>query len=133
MNFNRVIVTGYLGNDPEQRGSGDNRPTNFSIAVTDRWKDAAGEKQERTNWFNVVAWNGLGDTAVQHIKKGSHVLVEGSLRTNEWEDKESGEKRSRIEIVATSIVFLNKKPDEQTEFPRAATAPARRKTDRSKP
>lgn len=113
-NFNRVILAGHLGQDPETKDTG---PTRFSIAVNDRWKDGAGEKQERTNWFNVVAWNGIADSA-KMLQKGQAVLIEGSLRVNEWEDKDTKEKRSRVEIVASSIVFLSPKPAEQTSFPR---------------
>lgn len=63
-NMNKVIVSGYLGGNPEQKGSGENRPTTFSIAVTDRWKDEKDEKQERVNWLYVVAWNGQGTSAL---------------------------------------------------------------------
>jgi single-strand DNA-binding protein len=122
-NFNRVIIAGHLGQDPETKDSG---PTRFSIAVNDRWKDAAGEKQERTNWFNVVAWNGVGDSA-KKLHKGQAVLIEGSLRENQWEDKESKEKRTRVEIVASSIVFLSPKPAEQTELLPGATPIASRR------
>jgi len=124
-NFNRVIIAGHLGGDPESRESG---PTRFSIAVADRWKDGNGEKQERTNWFQVAAWNGVADSA-KKLRKGSAVLIEGSLRLNEWEDRETGEKRSRVEIVASSIVFLSKKAPEQTDLEPAATpSSSRRKT-----
>ena len=111
-NFNRVIVAGHLGGDPETKEGG---PTHFSIAVNDRWKDASGEKQERTNWFHVVAWNGLADSA-RKLHKGSAVLIEGSLRENTWTDQESQQKRSRVEIVASSIVFLSPAPAQQTEL-----------------
>lgn len=129
-NFNRVIITGYLGQDPETRSvSTESSVTTFSIAVTDRWKDNAGEKQERVNWFNVAAWNGLGENAATNLKKGAHVLIEGSLRVNEWDDKESGQKRSRVEIVASDIKYLTRKKaeDSQQAFPPAsAPKPARR-------
>lgn len=111
-NLNKVIVTGYLGKDPETAPAGATTVTKFSLAVTDRWKDAAGEKQERTNWLYVVVWNGNGENASQYLHKGSHVLIEGSLRTSEWEDKESGQKRWKTEIHASQVIFLEKKPDE---------------------
>jgi single-strand DNA-binding protein len=129
-NFNRVIVAGHLGADPETKGDG---PTRFSIAVTDRWKDADDQKQERTNWFQVIAWNGIAESA-RMLHKGSAVLIEGSLRQNEWIDEDTQQKRSRVEIVAERIVFLSPKPAEQTTFPRDATpGAAPRKTDRKKP
>jgi single-strand DNA-binding protein len=110
--LNRVILTGYLGKDPEVQPAGATTVTKFSVAVTDRWKDGAGEKQERTNWLNVVVWNGNGENVAQYLKKGSHVLVEGSLRVSEWDDKESGQKRWRTEVHASQIIFLDKKPEE---------------------
>jgi single-strand DNA-binding protein len=116
-NFNRVIIAGHLGQDPETKEGG---PTRFSIAVNDRWKDGEGQKQERTNWFTVVAWNGVADSA-RKLHKGQAVLIEGSLRENQWTDDETQQKRSRVEIVAASIVFLSPKPAEQTEFPAAPT------------
>lgn len=111
-NLNRVILTGYLGKDPEIQPAGATTVTKFSVAVTDRWKDGAGEKQERTNWLNVVVWNGNGENVAQYLKKGSHVLIEGSLRVSEWDDKESGQKRSRTEVHASQVIFLDKKPEE---------------------
>jgi single-strand DNA-binding protein len=111
-NLNRVILTGYLGKDPETAPAAATTVTKFSLAVTDRWKDAAGEKQERTNWLNVVVWNGNGENVAQYLKKGSHVLIEGSLRTSEWDDKETGQKRWKTEIHASQVIFLDKKAEE---------------------
>jgi single-strand DNA-binding protein len=111
-NLNRVILTGYLGKDPETQPAGATTVTKFSVAVTDRWKDGAGEKQERTNWLSIVVWNGNGENVAQYLKKGSHVLVEGSLRVSEWDDKESGQKRWRTEVHASQVIFLDKKPEE---------------------
>jgi single stranded DNA-binding protein len=103
-NLNRVILTGYLGKDPEIQPAGATTVTKFSVAVTDRWKDGAGEKQERTNWINIVVWNGNGENVAQYLKKGSHVLVEGSLRVSEWDDKESGQKRWKTEVHASHVI-----------------------------
>lgn len=110
-NLNRVIVTGHLGKDPETTPAGDTTVTKFSLGINDRWKNAAGEKQERTNWVNVTTFNGAGESLMQYLKSGSHVLVEGSLRTSEWTDKESGQKRWGFEIIATQVIFLEKKPE----------------------
>jgi single-strand DNA-binding protein len=120
-NLNRVIVTGYLGKDPETQAAGATTVTKFSVAVTDRWKDGNGEKQERTNWINVVVWNGNGENVAQYLKKGSHVLIEGSLRVSEWDDKDSGQKRWRTEVHASQVIFLDKKP-EDTQAPLPATS-----------
>ena len=111
-NLNRVILTGYLGKDPETQAAGATTVTKFSVAVTDRWKDGSGEKQERTNWLNIVVWNGNGENVAQYLKKGSHVLIEGSLRVSEWDDKDSGQKRWRTEVHASQVIFLDKKPED---------------------
>lgn len=123
MNLNRVFLSGNLGKDPERDNGG---PAKFSLAVNDRWKDDKGEKQERTNWIQVVAWNGTADTAMQYLKKGAPVLVEGSLRTSEWDDKETGQKRYKTEVVASSVHFLGKKPAEQTTIADAPTTKKRK-------
>jgi single-strand DNA-binding protein len=114
-NLNRVILIGYLGADPETKPAGETTVTKFNLAVTDRWTDKAGEKQEHTNWIPVTVWNGRGEQVTPYIKKGSCVLVEGSLRTSEWDDKQSGQKRWGFEVVASSIIFLDKKA--QAELP----------------
>ena len=120
-NLNRVILTGYLGKDPETQPAGATTVTKFSVAVTDRWKDGSGEKQERTNWLNIVVWNGNGENVAQYLKKGSHVLIEGSLRVSEWDDKDSGQKRSRTEVHASQVIFLDKKPEETKAAPRSTS------------
>lgn len=107
--LNRVIVTGHLGKDPETTPAGGTTVTKFSLAVNDRWKDDKGEKQERVNWLNISVFNGNGESVAGMLKKGAHVLVEGSIRTSEWEDKESGQKRYGFEVVASQVIFLDKK------------------------
>lgn len=115
LNFNRVVITGYLGKDPETQTAGETTVTRFSVAVTDRWKDGQGEKQKRTNWLYVAVWNGNGENVSQYLKKGAHVLVEGSLRTSEWDDKETGQKRYKTEIVASQVIFLDKKAEKKSK------------------
>lgn len=122
LNLNRVLITGYLGKDPETTPAGSTTVTKFSLAVTDRWKDGNGERQERTNWLNVVVWNGNGENVSQYLEKGSHVLIEGSLRTSEWDDKDTGQKRWKTEVHASQVIFLDKK----------AEAPARAARSRKK-
>jgi single-strand DNA-binding protein len=109
--INAIIITGHLGGKPETRSTSAGTPvTNLSVAVTETWTDhGSGEKRERTTWFPVVAFDGTGTSAAQYLDKGSHVLVQGSMRLNEWNDKASGEKRSRMELIADGIKFLDKK------------------------
>jgi single-strand DNA-binding protein len=108
--LNRVIVTGHLGKDPETTPAGTTTVTKFSIAVNDEWKQD-GEKQQRTNWLNVAVFNGNGENVAEFLHKGSHVLIEGALRTSEWDDKDSGQKRWKTEIIASQVIFLDKKSE----------------------
>ena len=117
--LNRVIVSGHFGKDPETTPAGTTTVTKFSLAVNDRWKDDQGEKQERVNWLTISVFNGNGENAAQYLKKGAHVLVEGSIRTSEWDDKDTGQKRWGFEIVASQVIFLDKKAAEKKSRPRA--------------
>lgn len=126
--LNRVIIVGFLGSDPEVKKSDFNSVTRLSVATTERWTDGQGNKQKHTEWHRVVAFNGKGETAAKYLNKGSQVLVEGKIRTNSWTDKETGEKRSRQEIIADRILFLDRKPNgdngEEEEPATAETKPA---------
>ena len=103
--FNRITIAGYLGKDPEQRftGSGDN-VCNFSVATSEKWTDASGAAQERTEWFSIQAWRKLGENCHKYLAKGRPVLVEGKLRTREYEH--NGVKRTAVEVIADRVVFL---------------------------
>lgn len=109
--INKVILIGNLGRDPEVRymPSG-SAVTNVTIATTDSWKDKqTGDKQERTEWHNVVFFNRLAEIAGEYLKKGSKVYVEGSLRTRKWQDKNTGADRYTTEIVANEMQMLDSK------------------------
>ena len=88
---NKVILVGRLGKDPELRSipSGTS-VAKFSLATDDRFTDKAGEKQERTEWHNIVVWGKLAEICGQYLRKGRLVYIEGSIRTDSWDDKESG-------------------------------------------
>jgi single-strand DNA-binding protein len=110
--MNKVIFTGNLGKDPEMgstRGSKPSKFARFSIAINEVWNDDSGNRNERVNWVPVTAWNGLAETCAKHLHKGSTVLVEGSLRENVWQDKTTKRNRSRIEVVAREVIFLDRK------------------------
>ena len=110
---NRVILVGRLGKDPEVRSTPNGTSvTKFSLATDEKFTDRSGEKQERTEWHNIVAWGKLGEICGQYLKKGKLVYIEGSIRTDTWDDKESGQKRERKEIVARDMQMLDKKGDE---------------------
>jgi single-strand DNA-binding protein len=104
---NKVILIGNLGRDPEVRymPSG-NAVANVTLATTDAWKDKqTGEKQERTEWHNIVFYSRLAEIAGEYLKKGSQVYVEGRLQTRKWQDK-SGNDRYTTEIIANEMQML---------------------------
>jgi len=113
--INQVILLGRLTRDPELRTttSGKNI-VNFSIAV-DR-----GGADDTADFFEVTAWEKLGDLVMQYLGKGRKVLVQGRLRQDSWEDKETGKKRSKIEVTATDVTFLDGPSDgnRQTSEPK---------------
>lgn len=104
MNLNKVIIVGRLTQDPEKRSIPDSgmSVTSFSVATNSYFKNKAGEKQERTEFHNLVMFGNLADIASQYLKKGSLALFEGRLQTRTWDDKD-GNKRYRTEIVADSL------------------------------
>jgi len=118
--LNKVMVIGELGRDPEMRYMPNGRPvTSFSVATTRSWTNAAGERREETEWFNVVAWGNLAEICRQRLRKGQQVYVDGRLQTRSWEDQE-GRKCFRTEMVANEMILLNSRREtssEAMEFP----------------
>jgi single-strand DNA-binding protein len=107
---NKVIIIGNLGADPEVRymPSG-SAVTNIRVATSEGWKDKqSGETQERTEWHRIVFFNRLAEIASEYLRKGSKVYIEGSLRTNKWQDQ-SGNERYTTEIIANSMQMLDSK------------------------
>jgi single-strand DNA-binding protein len=105
---NKVILLGNVGKDPEVKflPSGSAVAT-FSIATSERFKDKGGEFQDRTEWHNLVAFGKVAEIIRDYVKKGAKLYVEGSLRTQSWDDKTSGQKRYRTEIVVNDISLLS--------------------------
>lgn len=108
--LNKVMIIGNLGRDPEVRQAGDSPVANFSVAVTEKFRDRSGQQQERTEWVNVVAWGRLADVCRDYLRKGSSVYVEGKLQTRSWDDKNTGARRYATEVVAAVILMLDRKP-----------------------
>ena len=100
--INQVILLGRLTRDPEQRttASGKN-VVSFNIAVDRPTQD------DQADFFNITAWEKLGDLVMQYLSKGRRVLVQGRLRQDSWEDKETGKRQSRIEVTASDVTFLD--------------------------
>lgn len=110
--INKVILVGRLGKDPEIKSTpGGQTVAKFTIATDEKFTDKSGEKQERTEWHNIVAWARLAEICGQYLRKGMLVYIEGSIRTDSWEDKESGQKRYRTEINAREMKMLERKRD----------------------
>lgn len=110
---NKVIIVGNLGSDPEVRymPSG-GAVTTISIATSDQWTDkASGQKQERTEWHRITLFNRLGEIAGEYLKKGSQVYIEGSIRTDKYQDKNTGEDRYSTQIIARDMQLLGGRPD----------------------
>lgn len=100
--INQVILMGRLTRDPEQRTTTSGRTVvSFSIAVDRQTQD------DQADFFDVTAWEKLGELVKQYLSKGRRVLVQGRLRQDSWEDKETGKRRSRIEVVASDVTFLD--------------------------
>jgi single-strand DNA-binding protein len=117
--LNRVQLIGRLGKDPESRFTPTGKKvTQFSVAVSNRWKSRDGENKESTEWINVEAWDRLGEVCQEYLKKGSLVYVEGRLKTDKYEDK--GETRYFTKVVANMAQFLSdsRAGDNSTEGPR---------------
>ena len=114
MSINKVILIGRLGRDPEVRSTPSGATVaKFSIATDEKFTDRNGERQERTEWHNIVAWAKLAEICGQYLKKGKLVYIEGSLRTDSWDDKETGQKKYRTEIVARDMKMLDRKGDDE--------------------
>ena len=105
---NKVILVGRLGRDPELKYTASGTPfCRFSMATDESWSDkGSGERQERTEWHNIVAWDRLAEICNQYLTKGKLVYIEGSLQTREWDDQD-GNKKKTTEIRARDMVMLS--------------------------
>ena len=110
---NKIILVGYLGKDPEQRFTQSGRPvTSFTLATSERWKVDDGEREQRTEWFNVVVWNRLAEVCKTYLGKGSRVYLEGRLQSRSYET-ESGKQRT-LEVVANIVKMLDSAKNENS-------------------
>jgi len=111
MSLNRVQLIGNLTRDPEVKQiPGGQTVATLSIATNFTWKDASGNRQEKAEYHNIVAWRKLAEICGQYLHKGSKIFVEGRLQTRDWEG-EDGVKRYRTEIVADNLIMLDRKGD----------------------
>jgi single-strand DNA-binding protein len=115
---NKVFLLGNLGRDPEIRSL----PTgavvaNFSLATNRRYRDSDGVPQEQTEWHNIVCFGRQAEVAGEYLKRGRPLFVEGRVQTRSWEDRDTGEKRYRTEIVCQNFQMLGQRNPESTEVP----------------
>src|ERR1039458_3039119 len=110
---NKVILLGNVGKDPEIKVLPSGQPVaNFSLATGERFKDQQGNFQERTEWHNLTAYGKLAEIVRDYVKKGNKIYAEGRLTTRSWDDKDSGKKVYRTEIVVNDISLLSGRGEE---------------------
>jgi single-strand DNA-binding protein len=104
---NKVILIGNLGKDPEIKHTQQGKPVaTFSLATNERYKDKDGQWQDRTEWHNIVLWERLAEVAGEYLKKGGKVYIEGRIRTESWDDKQTGQKKYITKIIGSDLVLL---------------------------
>lgn len=105
--FSKAIVAGNVTRDPEMRATPSGaQACNFTIAVNRVFRGADGNQQEQTSFIDCVAWGKSGETIAQYVKKGSALIVSGRIEQRSWEDKTSGQRRSRVEIIVDDFSFV---------------------------
>ncbi len=125
MNLNRAMLIGNLTRDPELRTTNSGQTVaSFGVATNHSWTDASGQKQEKAEFHNIVAWGKLAEICGQYLGKGRKVYIEGRLQTREWQAQD-GTKRNRTEIVAENMIMLDRAGNGQAPaMARQAAAPA---------
>ena len=109
---NKVTLLGNVGKDPEIRSTpGGTMVANFSLATSDRFQDAQGNWQDRTEWHNLVAFKRTAEIVRDYVKKGSKLYIEGKIQTRSWEDKDTKAKRYRTEIIVNDLSLLSGRDD----------------------
>ena len=112
---NKVILVGHIGNKPEGRYTPSGTSiASFSLATNESWIDSENEKQERTEWHNIFAWNKLADFVTEYLQKGQLIYIEGRLQTRTYKDKEEIQRRI-TEVVSTAITPLEWKTIDKKE------------------
>ena len=124
MNLNKAMIIGNLVRDPELRQTPTGQTVcSFDIATNRVWLTPSGEKNQKVEYHRIVAWGKLADICGQYLSRGRLVFIEGRIETRSWQDKETGVKRYRTEIVAESMQ-MGPRPGEREERPKTETQPA---------
>lgn len=118
---NKVILVGNVGRDPEVKYAPGGVPVaRVSLATNERFKDRNDQWQDRTEWHSIVVWQRLAEIVGEYVRKGTKLYVEGMLQTTSWQDRQSGEKKYRTEIVARDLVLLGSRESGQNVAAQAA-------------
>ena len=129
MSLNKVILIGNLGQDPELRHTTTGMAVcNFSVATHRKTKDASGDEVKETEWHRIVVWREQAGLCDKYLRKGRQVYIEGTLRTEQWQDKE-GNERSTLKVHASKVVFLDRPEKTEGEGTPAPQAPNRAKEE----
>lgn len=133
--MNRTQIIGNLGQDAEVKAfEGGQSAISFSVAVTEKWNDASGVKQERTDWFRCTLWRKPEQTSIaNYLKKGTKVLVEGKVSARAWVNATTSELNSALEIRVANVELLGGLPAEQNGAPTQQAAPAQTYAQASQP
>jgi len=104
---NKVILIGNIGNPPQIRYTPSGVPvTSFSLATNETWLNSDNETINNTEWHNIVAWNKLAEFANEYLFKGQTIYIEGKIRSSQWDDEKTGQKRVKTEIYCSNIMPL---------------------------
>ena len=134
---NKVQLLGNVGKDPEIRStSGGMIVASFSLATADRQKDATGNWVDKTEWHNLVCFQRTAEVVRDYVKKGTQLFVEGKIQTRSWDDKESGQKRNKTEILVNELTLLGGKPSGDSSgssYSKSSTASYDQRTPAAQP
>lgn len=135
--YNRVTLVGNLTRQPELRKTKNGTPVaELGIALNRTWNGENGQKQEETTFVDVTVWGRSAENAAQYLQKGRSVLIEGRLQMETWQDKQSGEDRSKLRVVAETVQFLGSSHDAKPgddEDDRSSHRSESRRDDRREP
>ena len=131
MSFNKIIIVGNLGRDPELRYTPQGVAVcNFSLATNEKKRDKSGELQDVTTWFRVTLWRNQAENAAKYLTKGRPVYIEGRLGVEEWTDRD-GNNRYTLEVQATDMQFISAGPRSDEEYSGSSPAEFAGPADRS--
>ena len=129
MNLNKAMIIGNVVRDPEMRTTPNGQNVvSFSVATNFVWKDASGQRQEKAEFHNIVAWRRLAEIINQYVKKGSKVYIEGRLQTRSWDDP-NGIKRYRTEIIADNMIMLDRSSNVSNNYSQTPAPSSNRRSD----